>query len=270
MRALGRGFGLFYYALNKRRVDIARINIQLCYPDLSQEQREALVRSQCMHAGMWMMEAGAAWGWKPTKAMQKMTIRNEEVFLDAMHSGRGVVIGIPHLGNWEMLNHYFCTKHPMTALFKPDQKQPTITSFILEQRNRNGIVMAPADKRGIRAMVKSLRAGNLVALLPDHIPSEGMGVFAPFYGHPAYTDTLISSLARKHKALVLLATAIRTRDGFEIVFDEVNSQCDEDPMIAAREINKAVEIAINRAPSQFQWMYGRFKKQPVATTLVYP
>ncbi len=270
MRAIGRSCGLLYYIFNNRRVDIARYNLKLCYPQLSQEKREKIVKNQCMQAGMWVMEAGAAWGWTPEKAMKKMTIRNERTLLDAEASGRGVIVGIPHLGNWEMLNHYFCSRHEMTALFKPDDKQPALTEFILEQRNRNGIIMAPADKRGIRALIKSLRSGRLVALLPDHIPSEGMGVYAPFYGHPAYTDTLISSLARKHDAIVLLATALRTKNGFDIVFDVVKNQSSEDPCQAAKGINEAVETAINRAPSQFQWMYGRFKKQPADSSLNYP
>jgi len=261
-RRLGRGLGLIYYKLGKKRVHIARINMDICYPSLTKEEREARVRQTFREAGAWFMEAGAIWTWPAEKILSYVKVINPEVYERALAANKGVILAIPHLGNWEVMGPFVTSRHEFACFYKPDDKNPGFSEFIRRQRSRNGTVMASTDTTGIRVLYKHLKAGGVIGLLPDHNPSEQMGVFAPFFGRPALTGTLISSLARKNKAPVLTAAVIRTTDGFELHFAEVQDQHSDDPEQAASALNKAIENCIALAPAQFHWVYPRFRKRP--------
>lgn len=261
-RGLGRRLGLVYYKLGKKRVHIARVNMEICYPELSPEQREARVREIFQEAGAWFMEAGAIWTWPSDKILSHLRVVNPEVYDRALAANRGVILAIPHLGNWEVMGPFVTARHQFACFYKPDKKNPGFTEFIRRQRSRNGTIMASTDTSGIRVLYKHLRAGGVIGLLPDHNPSEQMGVFAPFFGRPALTGTLISSLARKNKAPVLTAAVIRTAEGFDLHFAEVMDQHSDDPETAASALNKAIEDCIALAPAQFHWVYPRFRKRP--------
>lgn len=207
------------------------------------------------------MEAGAIWTWRAEKILSYVKVANPEVYERALGRNKGVILAIPHLGNWEVMGPFVTANREFACFYKPDEKNPGFSEFIRRQRSRNGTVMASTDTKGIRLLYKHLRAGGVIGLLPDHNPSEQMGVFAPFFGRPALTGTLISSLARKNDAPVLTAAVIRTSDGFEIHFAEVMNQQSDDPELAATSLNKAIEDCIALAPAQFHWVYPRFRKR---------
>ncbi len=261
-RYFGKALGGLYYKLNIKRVRIARINIQMCFPHLSTEQQEALIRDSLQHTGMWVFEAGAAWFWSCHKIMPYVQVKNFELFEQALAEQHGVILAIPHLGNWELINSVVNPLCEFACLYKHDDKSPLFSHFVCKQRTDRGIVMAPANSQGIRTLYKHLRKGNVIGLLPDHQPSRSMGVFAPFFNIPALTGTLISSLARKNNAKVLTATVFRTEAGFEVVFNEVPDQHSEDELLAATSLNRALEESIKLEPAQFQWVYTRFSKRP--------
>ncbi|MEX1032422.1 MAG: lysophospholipid acyltransferase family protein [Cellvibrionaceae bacterium] len=261
-RGVGRRLGGLYYKYGKKKpLHIARVNMEICYPQLSPPEREERVRRSLMEAGVWIMEAGAIWMWSSERILKHVTVKNPELFEQALANNKGVILAIPHLGNWEVMGPYVSRQNEFACFYKHNDKSPRFSRFVHRQRSRNGTVMATTDRAGIRCLYKHLRAGKVVGLLPDHNPTEEMGVFAPFFGKAALTGTLISSLARKNKAQVLTAAAIRTTEGFEIHFGRVENQHSEDPLLAATSLNSAIERCIALAPEQFQWVYPRFKKR---------
>ena len=261
-RALGRGVARLYLMFDTRRIRIAKINLQTCFPDKTEQERDKMLRDCISHAGMWLFESGAAWYWPCNKILRHIDIANPELLDKAVQQGNGVILAIPHLGNWEVVNSVVCSKHPFACLYKHDAKSPLISTYITQRRSQRGIEMAPANGAGIRRLCKRLKEGAIIGLLPDHRPSPEMGVFAPFFGQPALTGTLISSLARKHNARVLTATVVRTTTGFRIVYGEVTEQDNDDRLAAATGLNRAIESCIELAPAQYQWVYSRFSKQP--------
>lgn len=261
-RKIGRGLGLLYYKLGKKRVHIARVNMDLCYPELNPQEREARVRDIFREAGAWFMEAGAIWTWPAEKILSHVRVINADIYQRALSANKGVILAIPHLGNWEVMGPYVTTEQSFACFYRPDKKNPAFSEFIRQQRSRNGTLMASTDTKGIRLLYKQLKAGGVIGLLPDHNPSDEMGVFAPFFGRPALTGTLISSLARKNEAPVLTAAVIRTKRGFDIHFAEVRDQHSPDPELAATSLNQAIEDCIALAPAQFHWVYPRFRKRP--------
>jgi KDO2-lipid IV(A) lauroyltransferase len=261
-RKVGRGLGYLYYKAGKKRVHIARVNMDICYPQLSAAEREQRVKNSFLEAGAWIMEAGPVWMWSREKILRHVTVKNRELYESAVAEDKGVILAIPHLGNWEVMGPFVTLDNEFACFYKHNDKSPRFSAFLRRQRSRNGTVMASTDASGIRCLYKHLKAGKIVGLLPDHNPTEAMGVYVPFFGKPALTGTLVSSLARKNGARVLTAAVIRTAEGFEIHFGEVENQHSDSPELAARSLNEAIERCIALAPEQFQWVYPRFKKRP--------
>lgn len=260
-RSLGRGLGYLYYRLGKKRAHIVRVNMDLCYPQLSEAEKEQRTRNSFLEAGQWFMEAGAVWMWPRERILRQVSVVNEDLYRRALAENKGLILAIPHLGNWEVMGPFVTRDTEFACFYKHDEKNPGFSTFLYDQRSRNGTRMASADQKGIRLLYKHLKADHVVGLLPDHNPTDEMGVFAPLFGHPALTGTLISSLARKNGVRVLSAAVIRRAGGFTIHFDEVADQHSDDPVVAATGLNQALERCIALAPEQYQWTYPRFRKR---------
>ncbi len=158
----------------------------------------------------------------------------------------------------------------MTVLYRP-ARQPWLRELETTARNRPALLTAPATLAGVRQMIRALRRGQAVGLLPDQVPPEGMGVWAPFFGRPAYTMTLAAKLALQTGAPILLMLGQRLPGaaGWRIrVFelpeplpaaaafhgDELAHQTE-----CAAVINRAMEFLIRECPAQYLWGYHRYK-----------
>ncbi|TIE66881.1 hypothetical protein, partial [Legionella pneumophila] len=111
----------------------------------------------------------------------------------ALADGRGLIFLTPHLGCFEVLPQAYAREHPVTSLFKPPRKA-SLRGWIETMRAGPNMQMAPADPRGVRMLVRALKRGEAVGILPDQTPTAGEGVWAPFFGKPAYTMTLVHRL----------------------------------------------------------------------------
>ena len=114
-------------------------------------------------------------------------------------------------------------------------------------------------------MIKSLRQGRAVGLLPDQVPPEGQGVWSPVFGQPAYTMTLAARLAQQTGAAPLLTWGERLPGGrgFLVHFRALPEPLVADLEAAVGQINAAMESLIRERPEQYLWGYGRYKKPRV-------
>ncbi len=136
---------------------------------------------------------------------------------DAHARGRGIVFLTPHLGSFEVTAQAYAERYaaehgPITVLYRPARK-PWLRDLVDTARGRPGLAAAPATLAGVRQMIRALRRGEAVGLLPDQVPPEGLGVWAPFFGKPAYTMTLAARLVQQTGATLLLAWGERLPAG---------------------------------------------------------
>jgi KDO2-lipid IV(A) lauroyltransferase len=133
---------------------------------------------------------------------------------------------------------------------------------VMEQaRSRPGLEAVPTTLSGVRQMIKALRAGQAVGLLPDQVPPEGMGQWAPFFGKPAYTMTLAARLAAQTGARVVLIWGERLSwgRGFRVHTQALGHDLSSDLGVAVVQINQAMERMILACPAQYLWGYARYK-----------
>ncbi len=193
-------------------------------------------------------------------------------FEQAMRAGKGVILLSPHLGCWEMGGQALAEKlgpqhGDLLALYRPPRKA-WLQAVVGLSRQRVFFKTASASLRGVRALVKHLRAGGYTAILPDQVPPEGQGVWADFFGRPVYTMTLLPKLAQQTGATVLLAWCERLKAGryvFHVLPPTLQALNHPDTSTeqAALMVNQAVERMVLMRPDQYLWGYAR-DKQPRA------
>jgi len=267
---LGRWLGLLTWRLNGRMRRITEENIQRCLPEWDAASRTKLARDSLIETGKTITETGPIWRW-PRERVERLVrdIVGWEHMEAALARGKGVIMLGPHLGAWELGGLLTATRTPTTILYRPP-REPALETLMTEARSRFGARLVPADMKGVRALLGALRRGELVAILPDQEPSFGQGSFAPFFGHPAHTLTLVRTLLRRTGAGVLFAHAERLPDGEGFRFhylpaDELvpdNGLAADDETAALTALNLGVERLVRRCPEQYQWSYRRFRHQP--------
>lgn len=267
---IGRHLGLALIKHNKKRANIARSNIQACFPNKSPAEQEALLQNTAIEAGKWFMESPYIWFRNPRYFTQKVSVANPELLEQAHQKGRGVVLVLPHQGNWELLNYYAPQHYPFGAMYRPSNS-PLMEEIIFAGRSRLGGSMFAANARGVRQALKALKKNTVIAILSDHLPSEEAGVYAPFFGHPALTGKLTHSLVNYNQSEILLTSVIREPkgQGFTIHFENIKGMNTDDAIEAATILNKAIEKSILLAPEQYQWVYRRFAKPPAGVKSIY-
>ena len=264
IQGLGSAFGQFLLLINASSVKNTRTNIQTCFPELSKSEQEQMVKESTINLGKTAMEMSMAWLW-PVKKIQTLFTQVEglEHLENALERKQGVILMAPHLGNWELLTHFFKPYLTMTAMYKP-AKIKAMDNFMYETRKRVGIDLAPANNNGVKMLFKTLLKKGVAGVLPDQEPALNSGVFADFFNRPALTGRLIGDLAKKTPAALLTCFAMRLDDGtFKVVIRKANEQirCG-DPELAAKALNESIEACIQECPSQYQWSYKRFRRQP--------
>ncbi|MFO1245187.1 MAG: lysophospholipid acyltransferase family protein [Ramlibacter sp.] len=187
-------------------------------------------------------------------------------WIDAAHrQGRGIVFLTPHLGCFEVTAQGYAARYgaqrgPITVLYRPARK-PWLRNLIDSARSRPGLASAPTTLAGVRQMLKALKAGQAVGLLPDQVPPRGLGVWAPFFGRDAYTMTLSARLAQQTGAQVLLAWGERLPRGrgYVIHVRPLDGPLATDAAVAAAQINTAMQRLVLECPQQYLWGYARYK-----------
>jgi KDO2-lipid IV(A) lauroyltransferase len=179
----------------------------------------------------------------------------------ARAAGKGVIVIAPHIGCFEMINLYYASQHPFTALYKPPRKA-FLAALMLAGRQRGQAKLVPTDLSGVRAQLAALKRHEGIGILPDQVASSGDGVWAPFLGRPAYTPTLTASLQNKTGAAAFFVAAERLNwgRGYHLHVFPVHEDLPADKAEAAIRINQGVEAVVRRFPAQYLWSYNRHKR----------
>ncbi len=256
--------GWLMWHANGRLRRVTERNLKICFPDLSAEQRTRLAQLSLRRLSSNIIDAGRTWLWRPERLLRHITrVSGENHLRDAIAGGGGTLVLLPHLGNWELFNPYFSAYDSVTAMYG-HSRNVIFDDFIRQARQRSGTTMVHTGVSGVRALLKALKAGNIVLLLPDQVPQREFGEFAPFFGEPAFTMTLATNLLHRTGAKAVCAYCKRLTDGkYEIVFRPVDEAIyDPDDATALAALNKSVEKCVLECPEQYQWGYKRFKILP--------
>ncbi len=208
------------------------------------------------------------WLWLRPRAQKlpKIQWQGVEHLEAALALGKGVVFMTPHVGSFEVVPQAHAARFSekygaMTILYKPS-KFAWLDDLLKAARSAPGLEAAPTTTGGVRMILKSLKQGRVVGMLPDQVPGEGQGVWAPFFGRPAYTMTLALRLARQSGAPMLVALGDRLPwgRGYVIHVHPLHLPLDQGDTVAAAALNAAMEDLIRQRPGMYLWSYARYKQ----------
>lgn len=261
LHALGALFGVLILLVSGRYRATLRSNLSRA---LGRDASLREVLQTAMEAGKQGFES--AWVWTRPPAQVVRAVRSTsgwETVQTARAAGRSILFLTPHLGCFEISAQYFAQREGrITVLFRPPRKR-ILAPLMAAGRNRGAMRAVPADAAGVRQLVKALKAGEAIGILPDQVPREGEGLWAPFFGAPAYTMTLAARLAAVGDTVLLLAVAERLPRGrgYHLHVEPATlPEGDGAARIAA--MNRALEALIRRCPAQYLWGYNRYKCPP--------
>lgn len=259
-----RGAGL-WMRLSPVKRHTAERNIERCYPDMPKQEQQRLVRESFVHYLCSILETGHNWYWSLDRLQSRCdAFINEALVVDALNSGRGLVVLAPHFGAWEYLGMYLQKLPGIAILYKPPSN-PALETALLDRRRRGGANLIPATPSGIRRLYAHIRGGGGAGVLPDQQPSAGQGQFAPFFGHQALTGVLAPRLINKTGCIVLACVCERLPKGhFRVHMLPVDEEAihSTDLLTSLTAVNRAVEECIAIDPAQYLWSYRRFKTRP--------
>ena len=256
LHGLGSALGWLAYALSPTYRRRFATNSHLAGYSSSQ------VRAAIAHAGRMVAELPRLWWGKPVR----IEWDGVELIDDAHASGKGIVFLTPHLGCFEVTAQAYAQRYAaqgkvITVLYRPARKA-WLQSLVSQSRHRDGLAAAPATLSGVKTLVKALRSGQALGILPDQVPPLGLGVWSEFFGQSAYSMTLPARLAKQTGATVLLAWGERLQSGsgYCVHLRPFTENLADSSEQAAAQINQAMERLVHECPQQYLWGYARYKQ----------
>jgi KDO2-lipid IV(A) lauroyltransferase len=251
---------------------VARINIDLCLSDWSEDARKKLVKQAVSQAIVTGAEMPYTFMRQPEAILSNIkSVKGDEAVKNCLIDGNGALMVGPHIGSWEMAIIYMAKNFPTSVLYSAP-KIPKMDELIYDARTRSGLKMLPATPTGVKQLYKTLAGKKeVVALLTDQVPQGGKGAsYVPFFGVKAWTMSFPTKLYKRYNPDVFLIYCVRLGlgKGFEMRFEPMAAYIEKAEQLTgvedtfAHACNMAYEKIILDQPEQYQWIYKRFKHQP--------
>jgi len=219
-------------------------------------QCRALLAEAVAETGKGAAELVAVW-FGPDKTTERLVVECDgwDAVDAALARGKGIIFLTPHLGCFEVAGLYVGERVPLTVLYRPP-RQRWLEPHMAAGRGRSRSELAPTTLKGVRMLYRALARGDAVGVLPDQAPGEGEGVWADFFGRPAYTMTLVRRLQEASGAAVIMTFAQRLPNGRGY---RMHAQALPTEHFDEAALNRALEEQVRRCPAQYLWGYNRYK-----------
>lgn len=263
LQGLGTALGRLTYLASPRFAARLRENLSFSKIHENYQLLPQQVKLAAAETGKGALELAIAWCRSPEDiaAMVKQCHGWEHVET-ALNNDNGIIFITPHLGSYDIAGRYISSRlpFPLTAMYRPPKLQ-WLEPVMQAGRERGKGRTAPATAAGVRVLMKALKSGEATIILPDQAPGNGEGVWAPFFGRPAYTMTLVPRLAQMNKVTTLFFVGERLPrgQGFIVHIEPLAQPFTGDKETDCALMNTQVENLIRRFPSQYLWSYNRYK-----------
>ena len=259
LHAVGGALGWLVYHLSKEYATRLRENLSQSGVWRDQADYQRILRRNIIESGKAGTELIAVWFRPVASAVQLVVGAGPMELVEAAEKrGCGVIYLTPHLGCFDAAALWAAQRRPITVLYRPPKIQK-LQPLIEAGRGRDKVRLAPANLGGVRLLLKALKRGEAVGILPDQVPAEGEGVWTDFFARPAYTMTLAGKLAEATGATILMAAAVRLQRGAGFVIHFTQFDGPTTGPESPRAVNAAIERLVKIEPSQYLWSYNRYK-----------
>ncbi len=268
---LGRGLGALMYRVARSRRQIARRNLQLCFPELCEAERERLLRENFASTGIAFFEMAMSWWWPKSRLQQLAQIQGLEHLQQAQAQGQGVILMTLHFTTLEIGGALLGQGHTIDGMYR-EHKNPVFDYVQRRGRERHNQDATAIEREDVRAMLKVLRAGRAIWYAPDQDYGRKQSIFVPWFGIQAATVTATTKFARLGRAKVIPYTLERLPHGKGyslVVHPPLEEFPGESEEADCRRINEWIEDSVRQHPEQYLWAHRRFKTRPAGDPSLY-
>ena len=260
--AMGSLTGFFMYHVFRHRRHIAEVNLQLCFPEKSDEERQRILRQQFDAVGKGSIETALAW-WSSDAHLNKVhSIEGMEHLEAALAQGKGVILLCAHFTTLEIGARIIAMHTPLTAMYR-EHKNPLYEHIMRHHRKVHFHDAIP--RTDVRSAVKGLKQNLSMWYAPDQDYGRKHSVFAPFCGIPAASITATARFAKLGGSPVVPYFHERKADGSGYLmhlYPALENFPTGDDLADATRINKVIEDEVRKYPEQYLWVHRRFKTRP--------
>ena len=268
---LGRSLGvLMFYGAASRRHIVTR-NLELCFPELSEQQRQQLVKENFASMGIAFFELAMSWWWPKKRLARLVQIQGLEHLQAAQAQGQGVILMAIHFTTLEIGAALLGQRHTIDGMYRA-HKNPVFDYVQRRGRERHNVDSHAIEREDVRGMLKVLRQGRAIWYAPDQDYGPKLSLFVPLFGVPAATVTATSKFAKLGRAQVIPMKQTRLPKGqgyliqLEPPLQNFPGETDEQDCL---RLNQWIEQAITQQPEQYLWAHRRFKTRPEGEAKLY-
>lgn len=248
--------GILYFLMPQAKTTIKENLLQsgLVAKDISMH---SLIKLNMMEGGKSIIESLALWQKDEQEILSWVKpCADWHLIEEAISKKKGIIFLTPHMGCFEITSAFYGAHHPITVLYRRP-KLHWLHALTMTGRARQHVKLAPANLQGVRILIQALKRGEAIGILPDQVPGRGEGEWAPFFGKPAYTMTLVGKLAERSGATVIMAFGERLSngEGFQIHLTKLEDGAVATPTL----LNQAIEHQIAKNLIQYLWQYPRYR-----------
>jgi len=257
VHGLGVLLGWLGAILSFKHARLTKINLQSSGIYQDEIEFKRAVRQNIGESGKALLETLAIWFRNDKRQLSLVRSFDGWNHIEAgLARGKGIIFLTPHMGCFEITSLYVATRHPVTILYRPP-RHAWMLPLMNMGRKRGKIILAQANIHGVKQLLQAIKRGEAIGMLPDQAPLEGEGEWAPFFGRPAYTMTLVSKLAKKTGAQVLMVFGERLSygRGYDIHIRPIADGGINTPTL----LNTEIERTVMQCPTQYLWGYDRYK-----------
>jgi KDO2-lipid IV(A) lauroyltransferase len=267
---LGRRLGRLFERVRVRERRVARCNLEVCFPELTTDARDALLRRHFESLGLSFVEMAIGWYAPLAKLKQIVAVSGREHLDAALARGKGVILVMAHFTTLEVgavILEDFGLR--LSGMYRP-QRNAMVDVMI--RRGRSRFLNEQIARDNVRAVLRDLKDNRVLLYLPDQTYLGNQSALVPFFGEPAVTNIATSKLARLSGATVLTYFFRRREDdsGYDVhIGPPLAGFPSDDPIEDTRRLVARLEQHIRLAPDQYLWTYKKFKYRPEPLPDIY-
>ena len=256
---------------NKKRLNLAQTNLRLCFPELSDQERESLLDETLHSTAMAIFETGIAWFWPLWRIRRLFTISGLEHITAAEREGQGALLLSLHFTTLDIGSAMLGAYVNYDGMYRPHDN--AVYDYMQKTRReaycRGGTAF---HRENVRGMINRLRKGRMIWYAPDRDLGEKLSVFVPFFGVQTATVTATAQFARMGRARIIPFTQKRLAKGrgYELVIHPpFENYPSGDEYQDALRVSQFMETEIRKIPGQYFWAQPRFKTRPEGEVKIY-
>jgi Kdo2-lipid IVA lauroyltransferase/acyltransferase len=259
--SVGAGIGVLLYRMAVKRRRVTQVNIKLCFPELTLEQQQELVKEVFKANAMGFVETAWAYWGDHHRILEKTTLKGFELLEEALSHHRGVILLGGHFSTLDLGGVMFSKSgNPINTVYRKHNN--TLMDYIISKgRLRSS---RPIERKNMRKILRELKENRCVWYAPDQDFGKSGAVFVPFFGQAAATIVATTRMTKLNDSPILMLAHYRNKDnsGYTMELTPVPGFPTDDETKDAALVNQVLETAIRKAPEQYMWVHKRFKTQP--------